>query len=54
LEQAADKKENAHPSHFLKFILSGRTSGTFGFACVLSEHTKNKTDFLRILTNYKF
>lgn len=27
-----EKKEKAHPSHFLKFLLASRTNGTFGFA----------------------
>ena len=30
--QVTDKKEKAHPSHFLKFLLANRTNGTFGFA----------------------
>jgi hypothetical protein len=30
--QVTQKKEKAHPSHFLKFLLASRTSGTFGFA----------------------
>ena len=57
-------------AHFLKTILASRTNGTFGFARHTSrpfakpkepffanaptEHSDNKTDFLRILTNYKF
>ena len=32
LEQVTEKKEKANPSHFLKFLLANRTSGTFGFA----------------------
>jgi hypothetical protein len=32
LRQVTEKKEKAHPSHFLKFLLASRTSGTFGFA----------------------
>ena len=27
-----EKKEKAHPSHFLKFLFASRTNGTFGFA----------------------
>jgi hypothetical protein len=30
--QMTEKKEKAHPSHFLKFLLASRTNGTFGFA----------------------
>ena len=30
--QVAVKKEKAHPSNFLKFLLASRTNGTFGFA----------------------
>lgn len=30
--QVTEKKGKAHPSHFLKFIFTCRTSGTFGFA----------------------
>jgi hypothetical protein len=30
--QVTEKKEKAHPSHFLKFLLTSRTNGTFGFA----------------------
>ena len=30
--QVTEKKEKANPSHFLKFLLTSRTSGTFGFA----------------------
>ena len=30
--QVTEKKEKAHPSHFLKFLLASRTNGTFGFA----------------------
>lgn len=36
LGQVTEKKEKAHPSHFLKFLLASRTNGTFGFA----QHTK--------------
>ena len=32
LGQMTEKKEKAHPSHFLKFLLASRTNGTFGFA----------------------
>jgi hypothetical protein len=30
--QLREKKDKAHPSHFLKFLLASRTNGTFGFA----------------------
>jgi hypothetical protein len=30
--QVTQKKEKAHPSHFLKFLFADRTNGTFGFA----------------------
>jgi len=30
--QVTNKQEKANPSHFLKFLLVSRTSGTFGFA----------------------
>ena len=30
--QVTEKKEKAHPSHFIKFLLASRTNGTFGFA----------------------
>ena len=33
--KVTEKNEKAHPSHFLKFLLASRTSGTFGFA----QHT---------------
>lgn len=32
LGQLTGKKEIANPSHFLKFLLTSRTNGTFGFA----------------------
>jgi hypothetical protein len=32
LGQVTEKKEKAHPSHFLKFLFASRTNGTFGFA----------------------
>lgn len=32
LGQVTEKEEKATPSHFLKFLLASRTSGTFGFA----------------------
>ena len=32
LGQVTEKKEKARPSHFLKFLLTSRTNGTFGFA----------------------
>lgn len=31
-EELTVKKEKAHPSRFLQFILASRTKGTFGFA----------------------
>jgi hypothetical protein len=30
--QVTENREKADPSHFLKFLLASRTSGTFGFA----------------------
>jgi hypothetical protein len=36
--QVTEKKEKAHPSHFLKFLLARRTNGTFGFA----QHTSQR------------
>ena len=30
--QVTEKKEKAHPSHFLKFLLASRTNGTLAFA----------------------
>jgi hypothetical protein len=38
LGQVEKKKEKAHPSHFLKFLLASRTNGTFGFA----RHTSQR------------
>ncbi|MEZ5047852.1 MAG: hypothetical protein R2831_12780 [Chitinophagaceae bacterium] len=32
LGQVTEKKEKAHPSHFLKFLLASRTNGTLVFA----------------------
>ena len=32
LGQVTEKEEKANPSHFLKFLLTSRTNGTFGFA----------------------
>lgn len=32
LGQVTEKQEKATPSHFLKFLLTSRTNGTFGFA----------------------
>ncbi len=29
--KVTEKKEKANPSHFLKFLLTSRTNGTFGF-----------------------
>jgi len=31
-KQVTEKKEKAHPSHFLKFHFTSRTNGTLGFA----------------------
>ena len=39
VEQVADKREKAHPWHFLKYLLASRTNGTFGFARHTSRHT---------------
>ena len=60
LRQVTEKKEKAHPSHFLKFLLASRTNGTFGFARHTSRpFAKPKEPFFanaptknRILTNY--
>jgi hypothetical protein len=42
-----EKKEKAHPSHFLKFLLASRTNGTFGFARHTSRpFAKPKEPFL--------
>jgi len=38
LGQVTEKKEKAHPSHFLKFLLASRTNGTFGF----TRHTSQR------------
>jgi hypothetical protein len=32
LGQVTEKEEKAHPSHFLKFLLTNCTNGTFGLA----------------------
>ncbi|MBK9151434.1 MAG: hypothetical protein IPM26_10725 [Saprospiraceae bacterium] len=32
LGQVTEKKEKAHPSHFLKFLLASRTNGILAFA----------------------
>jgi len=32
LGQLTENKEKANPSHFLKFLFTSRTNGTFGFA----------------------
>jgi len=37
LGQVTEKKEKTHPSHFLKFLFTSRTNGTFGFAQHTSE-----------------
>jgi hypothetical protein len=45
--QVTEKKEKAHPSHFLKFLLASRTNGTFGFARHTSRpFAKPKEPFL--------
>ena len=36
LGQVTEKKEKAHPSHFLKSLLARRTNGTLGF----TRHTR--------------
>jgi hypothetical protein len=47
LGQVTEKKEKAHPSHFLKFLLASRTNGTFGFARHTSQpFAKPKSRFL--------
>jgi hypothetical protein len=49
LGQVTEKKEKAHPSHFLKFLLASRTNGTFGFAQHTSQRfTKPKEPFFAI------
>lgn len=32
LRQVTETEEQAHPPHFLKFLLASRTNGSFGFA----------------------
>ncbi len=44
LRQATEKKENTKPSHFLKFLFTSRTSGTFGFTLT---HKANASAKLR-------
>jgi len=45
-EQVTENKEKALPSHFLKFLLTRRTNGTFGFARYKSQRfTKPKEPF---------
>lgn len=47
LGQVTEKKEKADSSHFLKFLLTSRTSGTFGFAQYTSQLlAKPKEPFL--------
>ena len=38
LGQVTETEEKTRPSHFLKFLLASRTSGTFGFA----RHTSQR------------
>ncbi len=38
LGQVTNNIEKAHPSHFLKFLFTSRTNGTFGFA----QHTSQR------------
>ncbi len=60
LGQVTEKEEKALPSHYLKFLLTSRTNGTFGFARHTSRpFAKPKEPFFanapiknRILTNY--
>lgn len=42
LGQVTEKKEKAHPSHFLKFLLASRTNGTFGFARTQAYPSQNQ------------
>ena len=45
--QVTEKEEKAHLSHFLKFLLTSRTSGTLGFAGHTSRpFAKPKEPFL--------
>ncbi len=50
LEQVTEKKEEAHPSHFLKFLLASPTNGTLGFVRYTSRpFSKPKEPFLSTL-----
>jgi len=50
--QVTEKKEKAHSSHFLKFLLASRTNGTFGFARQTSRpFAKPKEPFFCQRTN---
>lgn len=59
LGQVTEKEEEAHPSHFLKFLLASRTNGTFGFApthrAVPSAKPKEQflsQDTVRLITQF--
>ncbi|EIM73188.1 hypothetical protein A3SI_18352 [Nitritalea halalkaliphila LW7] len=41
--QVTEKKEKAHPSHFLKFLLASRTNGTLAFAPDPTSHPFGKS-----------
>ena len=43
LGQVTEKKEKANPSHFLKFLLANRTSGTFGFSLTHEANASAKS-----------
>lgn len=39
--QVTVKKAKTHPSHFLKFLLTSRKNGTFGFARHTADPSQN-------------
>jgi len=43
LRPLTDKKEKANSSHFLKFLSSQHTFGTFAFAPTTKAHTQGKS-----------
>ena len=47
LGQVTEKKEKAHPSHFLKILSASHSNGTFSFARLTSQRfAKPKEPFL--------
>ena len=46
LGQVTEKEEKAHPSHFLKFLLASRTSGTF-----FANAQRKKSYFVPLVNN---